>query len=73
MSTIAPVGVLPTALNGLNRATEKANAAAANIASGRVEAEDIVDLKLATMAFKANAAVVRAADELDKRLLDIVA
>jgi hypothetical protein len=73
MSSIAPVGALPTALSGLNRATEKANAAAENIASGEVRAEDIVDLKIAETAFKANAAVVRTAAEMDKRLLDIFA
>jgi flagellar basal body rod protein FlgC len=73
MSSIAPVGALPTALSGLNRATEKANAAAENIASGEVRAEDIVDLKIAETAFKANAAVVRTAAEMDKRLLDLFA
>jgi hypothetical protein len=73
MSTIAPVGVLPTALSGLNRATEKANTAAANIASGEVRAEDIVDLKIAETAFMANAAVVRTAADMDKRLFDIFA
>ena len=73
MSTISPVGVLPTALAGLNRATAKAETAATNIASGEVRAEDIVDLKLASTAFKANAAVARTAQDLDKTLLDILA
>jgi len=73
MSTIAPAGVLQTALAGLNRATGKVNAAAANIAAGELDPKDVVDLKLGETAFKANAAVVRTAQDLDQHLLDILA
>ena len=73
MSTIAPASALSSALTGLNRATQKVNTAAENIASGEVKAEDIVDLKIGETAFKANAAVARTAADMDKRLLDIVA
>jgi len=73
MSSIAPIGAIPTALSGLNRATEKVNSAASNIASVEVKAEDLVDLKVAETSFKANAAVVRTAADMDKRLLDILA
>lgn len=73
MSTIAPTSALSSALTGLNRATQKVNTAAENIASGEVKADDIVDLKIGETAFKANAAVVRTAADMDKRLLDILA
>lgn len=73
MSSITSIGAIPTALTGLNRATEKVNTAATNIASGEVKAEDVVDLKVAEASFKANAAVVRTAADMDKRLLDILA
>ena len=73
MSTIAPAGVLQSALAGLNRATSKVETAAANITSGEIDAKDIVDLKIGEVAFKANAAVARTAQDLDKHLLDILA
>jgi len=73
MSTIAPASALSSALSGLNRATQKVNTAAENIAAGEVKAEDIVELKIGDASFKANAAVVRTAADMDKRLLDIFA
>ena len=73
MSTISLLGAIPTALAGLNRASNQAAGAAANIATGDVEPQDIVDLKLSSIAFRANAAVIRTADETEKQLLDIIA
>jgi len=73
MTTIPTGGVLPTALAGLNRATNTVEKAAANIASGTIDVRDIVDLELGKTAFRANAAVARTAQELDRQLLDILA
>jgi hypothetical protein len=73
MTTVSPVGVLPTALAGLNRASAKAEQAADRIASGAIDAKDIVELKLAEVAFKANAKVIRSAAETERRLLDVLA
>lgn len=65
--------ILGHALYGLNRAFDQADGAARRIAGGEVEPEPITDLMAAETAVKANAAVVRAADEMDGHLLDILA
>ncbi len=62
-----------TAVQGLQRANAQADKAANRIVSGEIEARPIVELKTAETAFKANAAVIRTLDELDDRLLDILA
>ena len=62
-----------TALNGLNRAREQADAAPGRIVEGPVKAGDIVALKLSEHAFKANAAVLGAEKRLHERLRDIFA
>jgi flagellar basal body rod protein FlgC len=41
--------------------------------AGPIEAEDIVSLKTAEHAFKANAAVLAATKRMEERLLDILA
>jgi len=74
--------VLSTALNGLQAASNKAAKAAGNIAGVPEDAvpgqeistsapdpQDIVDLKVAEAAYKANAAVVRVDNEMSKELL----
>ncbi|MBL6954890.1 MAG: hypothetical protein ISR50_19830 [Alphaproteobacteria bacterium] len=68
---IAPSNLTQTALDGLNRAKEQAATASQRIAAGPLEAEDVVSLKLAEHAFKANAAVLNVAKRMQDRLLDI--
>lgn len=66
-------GTLGHALGGLNRAVDQVDGAARRIAGGEVEAEPVIDLLTAETAFGANAAVVRTADQMQDRLLDILA
>ncbi len=61
------------ALDGLSRAREQAASASRRIAEGPIEAKDVVDLKIAEHAFKANAAVLGVANRMQDRLLDILA
>ncbi|MCB9948987.1 MAG: flagellar hook protein FlgE [Rhodospirillaceae bacterium] len=61
------------ALTGMNRAFDQADGAARRIAGGNVEAEPVIDLLSAKTAVQANAAVVRTADRMQDRLLDILA
>lgn len=68
---IAPANITQTALDGLTRAREQAATASQRIATGPVEAEDIVSLKVAEHSFKANAAVLGVAQRMQERLLDI--
>jgi len=66
-----------SALNGLNLASQKASQASNNIANATTEnvskninvAEEVVNLKLAETQFKANAATLRAQQELSDELL----
>ena len=71
---VTPLGS-PTqsAIEGLKRAEEKTLQAAQNIAEGSLDPEDIVSLSLAALDFKANAAVLKSANEQTKSLLDLVA
>lgn len=71
--------VLSTALNGLNAATTKVGEAANNIAKmGTDQADDvdtiqdIVDIKVAEHAFKANLAVMRTDNEMTKELFRVL-
>jgi len=73
MTTIAPTGVLPIALAGLTRASDQADQAANRIASGEIDAKDLVELKLAEVAFKANAKVIGDTADTEQRVLDILA
>lgn len=70
------INALSSALSGLHTATQKVNGAAANIADPARQdrlIEDAVDLKMGETAFKANIAVIRAAEEMSdemQRLFD---
>lgn len=68
---IAPSNLTQTALDGLTRAKEQAATASQRIVAGLLEAEDVVSLKQAEHAFKANAAVLNVAKRMQDRLLDI--
>lgn len=73
--------VLSTAISGLNAASARVNKAADSIskmttpesqASGGASLpQDIVDLKLGEIAYKANIAVIETADEMNETLLNI--
>ena len=58
---------------GLHWAGASMEKTAASIASGGLEVTDIVDLRTAEHAFSANAVVLRTADEMAGRLLDVLA
>ena len=73
MSIASVTGIMTTAVAGLSRGTERAHKAAVEIASGSLDAEPVVDLMIAEQEVKANADVVRVADEMSRTLLDIVA
>ena len=66
-----------TALQGLQNASkniaEKAERISSAFSSGEDPSGDIVGLKQDEHAFKANAKVLKVADELDQEILDILA
>ncbi len=64
-----------TALQGMEKASRSVAEVARDVAENGVEnlAENMTELKLAETVFRANAAVVRAADDMESRLLDITA
>jgi flagellar hook protein FlgE len=61
------------AISGLNAATQRLTASANNIVQSPPDnlAEDIVNMKLAETAFKANVATIRTAEEMSDELLRI--
>jgi hypothetical protein len=61
------------ALQGLKKATNSLDQAAQNIASGSLDPQDVVSLSQAATNFKANAAVLKTADEASQSLLNITA
>lgn len=61
------------AVQGLRRASSQADSAAQRIVQGEIEPRPVVALKSAEQGFKASAAVIRTLDEMDDRLLDILA
>jgi len=66
------LNAITSALSGLNTATKQVENAAQNIASGSSQEniiEDVVDIKVAETAYKANVAVLNVADELNEELL----
>lgn len=76
------IGAISTALSGMTAATRRADEAATSIvnagtgeaaAASDNYAEGIVALKTAETAFKANVAVLKTADDMQKRLLDTFA
>jgi flagellar hook-associated protein FlgK len=62
-----------TALEGLKKATSNLDQAAQNIAGGSLDPQDVVSLSQAATSFKANAAVLKAADQATQSLLNITA
>jgi len=73
MTEIAAGTIFSTAVQGMRKAEGKAADAAGRLASGEIEARHVVDLKQAETAHKANGAVVRTADRMHDRLLDLLA
>jgi flagellar hook protein FlgE len=70
---VSATNSISTAIQGLKKADSQLNQAAQNIAGGSQDPEDIVALSEASTGFKANAAVIRTADDMTKTLLDIKA
>lgn len=66
-------GATQSALEGLKKAEDKTLQATQNIAEGSLNPEDVVTLSLAAADFKANVAVLKTSNEMNKSLLDIVA
>ena len=64
-----------TALQGMEKASHHLAEVAQDVAESGVEnlAENMTELKLAKTVFRANAAVVRTADDMENALLDIIA
>lgn len=66
------IGAITTALSGLTSASKQIEDSAANIASSPSQEqiiEDIVDIKLAETAYKANLETIKVANELTEELL----
>ena len=66
------VDAINTALSGMQKASRTVERAAINIATPEKQdtmVEDIVDIKIAENAYKANAAVIRVADDMQDALL----
>jgi hypothetical protein len=61
------------ALQGLKKAISSLDQAAQNIASGSLDPQDVVSLSQAATNFKANAAVLKTADQASQSLLNITA
>lgn len=62
-----------TALSGIQTATKTVNKAASNIANPDKmdrQVEDIVDIKIAETAYKANVKVIQAASDMQDALLE---
>lgn len=67
------IDAINTALSGLKQSTRTVEKAATNIADPAKQdtmIEDIVDIKLAETAYKANAAVIRTASDMQDTLLE---
>jgi hypothetical protein len=73
VGSVSTSNATSTAIEGLKKATNTIQNAAQNIAGGSQDPQDIVSLSLAATSFKANAAVIKADDEMTKSLLDITA
>ena len=68
---VSAVNTTATAIQGLKKAQETLDGAAQNIAAGSLDPQDVVSLLQASTNFKTNVAVLRAADEMNKSLLNI--
>ena len=60
------------ALEGITRALERVDAAAARIASGPPEPADMVDLSSAGVQVAAGVTAMKAADEMERRIVDLI-
>ena len=66
------INAITTALSGLNTASKQVNQSAQSIAespSNEQLIEDIIDIKVAETAYKADIEVIKATDDLTKELL----
>ncbi len=71
------IGTLSTAISGLFSAAQKINSAAKNVANigdgitdeGASLPRDIVDIKIGTIEYKANLAIIKATEEMSNELL----
>ena len=73
VGSVSTSSATSTAIEGLKKATNTLQNAAQNIAGGSQDPQDIVSLSQAATGFKANAAVIKTDDEMQKSLLDIKA
>lgn len=67
------INAITSALTGLSNATKQVEQSAQNIASGGADSqliEDVVDIKVAQSAYKANIETIKVANELTQELLD---
>jgi flagellar hook protein FlgE len=64
---------LSQALQGISRASERVATAASDIASGNIEAENMVEMKLAERDYQANAKSLKIQMDMEKDILDILA
>ena len=66
--------IFSIALGGINTATKRFEASATRVAQDPHAdlAAELVDQKLSEVAFKANVAVIKTANEMQKSLLDIL-
>jgi hypothetical protein len=71
--SVAAVNTASTAIEGLKKAQNVVENAAQNIAAGSQDPQDIVALSQGATQFKANVAVLKTTDEMQKSLLDIKA
>lgn len=71
------IGAISTAISGLTAASKKAEEAAVNIATATTPenidkvdlSEEAINLKIAEVAYKANVATVKAAEEMSDELM----
>jgi len=73
VSSVSTTSSTANAIEGLKKAQSTIENAAQNIAGGSQDPADIVSLSQAATSFKANAAVIKADDQMTKTLLDIKA
>jgi flagellar basal body rod protein FlgC len=68
------IDAINSALSGLQSASKQVNKSAQNIAEGGTDGriiEDVVDIKLAETAYKANVKTIQIAQELSEELIRI--
>lgn len=67
------IDAIGSGMQGLQRATQQLNQSAERIAGGDLEPEPIIDSKVAEHSFKANAASIKTAFEIQETALDLLA